>query len=508
MKTNKKIGRLGWRNFFVILVLWLYAPVSVFGLEEVITDTEQVMEETTLEEVQIEVTKEDILNYYSDGMEFSSKEVVIQPKVSESVLVSDILGNIQVEELMDKYMVENIYLVNELGEILELTSIVSSNTKLVILGQTFIYSYEIIIFGDYNQDGMVNEEDVDVSIDFNIQDPEKVTTEDVSYIDYVVDNQTYEKPVVEQEEVKHQLENVTNNSYVGEEVVLEYSIQGLEQNYVNTISGELIYDDANFQLEGIDVLVDGEIKGSFQDKYFIYLLDNYQEEEAFLVFHFLVLKGGEQVIGLQNVKAVMNGELLHLNSFVETTVLVEEYGIGGDVWEEVLPENIIVESTYNEPTVEDMVFVPKGEKENRVVDTLVATTVQFSNNNYIEKLEIKGYDISFDKDVYEYQIEVDSYVSSLDLDIVLSDNNSEYFISGNEDFKEGQNEVRITVLAEDGSSRDYVILVNKKREKVLEKEEKKKEENDVIQKGISVTILVFLMISIIWCLYLFMKKEE
>ena len=102
-----------------------------------------------------------------------------------------------------------------------------------------------------------------------------------------------------------------------------------------------------------------------------------------------------------------------------------------------------------------------------------------------------------------YKIEIDYNINQLTLEPSLSNDNATYYITGNENLKPGKNNVVLTVQAEDGSTRDYIIEVNKEKasEENIPKEEK-------IRKTISMIILGILILAIIWCIYLLIKKDK
>lgn len=68
----------------------------------------------------------------------------------------------------------------------------------------------------------------------------------------------------------------------------------------------------------------------------------------------------------------------------------------------------------------------------------------------------------FKSDQEVYDIEVSAGVDSLTLNPVLNDSNAKYRVTGNGNFKTGKNVVYITVTAEDGTTKTYVINVMKK----------------------------------------------
>ena len=68
---------------------------------------------------------------------------------------------------------------------------------------------------------------------------------------------------------------------------------------------------------------------------------------------------------------------------------------------------------------------------------------------------------NFDKGIFEYYLTVDNNTNSLDLTVVPENENSKIEISGNENFKQGNNVVEIKVIAPNGNSNSYKIYVTK-----------------------------------------------
>ena len=70
-------------------------------------------------------------------------------------------------------------------------------------------------------------------------------------------------------------------------------------------------------------------------------------------------------------------------------------------------------------------------------------------------------DPEFDSQTFEYTIDVNSGVTSLTLNPVVSNSKSKYKISGNSGFQLGMNKVVILVTAEDGTQQSYILNVNR-----------------------------------------------
>ena len=164
---------------------------------------------------------------------------------------------------------------------------------------------------------------------------------------------------------------------------------------------------------------------------------------------------------------------------VYTIIVVREKE---EVSEEKVKEEVV---TIDAPTVTPVVYV-------------------YSSNTYLKNLSIKDYDINFEKGILEYRLKVAANVKFLDITATAEDYRSRVEINGNEEFKEGMNTVTIKVTAEDGSTREYKLLVEKAKEKTAGIEEK--EENTGKTEKIVIITLIILVVGGI--LYLIFMKDD
>lgn len=81
---------------------------------------------------------------------------------------------------------------------------------------------------------------------------------------------------------------------------------------------------------------------------------------------------------------------------------------------------------------------------------------------YLSNIEIKGYEIDFSRDVYEYTLKIGNE-DVLDITPVLEDNNSSYIISGNDKLVNGS-VINIRVITEDNDEKVYTINILKDKE--------------------------------------------
>ena len=124
--------------------------------------------------------------------------------------------------------------------------------------------------------------------------------------------------------------------------------------------------------------------------------------------------------------------------------------------------------------------------ENKESSTLQETKQEDtkSSNCYLMSLEIDGYPFDFQKDKLEYNVQIDNYRQSLEVKAVTEDFRAKYKIEGNENLKD---KVTVTVTAEDGSKKIYVIHIKKVESKLVKNIKKYS-----IYVGIGIIIILIL----------------
>jgi len=88
-------------------------------------------------------------------------------------------------------------------------------------------------------------------------------------------------------------------------------------------------------------------------------------------------------------------------------------------------------------------------------------TLSKDENLGLQQLSISEADIDFKSDIYAYHVIVDETVDSLDLSYVTYEKDAEVKVEGNENFKEGNNQVIITVSEENKNDNIYYVVVQK-----------------------------------------------
>lgn len=576
---NNKNKFKGWLISLLVLLV-LFSNISNVKaldnnyLEETnLTEIEEIIivEDTLQEEVVEEQTKEEIFTTNSINLEFRNNEVIVEGNINELTTVGELLNNINIDELMNNYSIEKVTVTNEEDVLLASTDYITNKCHLIIISNEYIANYKISFLGDLNQDNLVNDKDIEVGIeDFFkeeiknevediiteeilpevkdeevlskeddtekeiIIDEEKITeeeisiTEEISYIDAVIKNDSYEVEIPIQEEINVNLEATTKEEiYVDTTVTVELSLEGFVNNYTNTISGNVEYDNEILELENIYVTVDNKVIGKYINNKFIYVLDNYHETKPLLLIIFKSIKEGTTNISINNLKVVMNGTNISINNNEVLNITVLEIPKGGDSAIESPPVVIIPNPT---PTLtptrpsKPIINIKYPSPTNKVTETTKNKhTQQLSEDNYIKNIEITNHEILFDKDINKYSIEVDNDINNLDLNITLNDEYSTFTITGNENFIPGKNEIIITVKSQKGETRDYIIEVNKKDESIVKTEEEKKEniinKEEVIKekqtktkinykKTVHILTLITLIIIVIVLIYKVLTKED
>lgn len=114
--------------------------------------------------------------------------------------------------------------------------------------------------------------------------------------------------------------------------------------------------------------------------------------------------------------------------------------------------------------------LPKTEEKtenkspNNSNSTGGTTTTSKSSNALLKSLVIGGTNISFSQSVLNYEASVEYDVDKITIEAVAVDSKAKITIPTKLDLNVGRNEFLVTVIAEDGSTKVYKIIVNRKEE--------------------------------------------
>ena len=89
--------------------------------------------------------------------------------------------------------------------------------------------------------------------------------------------------------------------------------------------------------------------------------------------------------------------------------------------------------------------------------------VKKSNDATLKKLDVSGYTLTptFKSNVNNYSMKVKNNITSLDVTAIPNNNKAKVVVSGNKNWKEGNNTVTIKVTAEDGTVNTYIVNVER-----------------------------------------------
>ncbi len=413
--------------------------------------------------------------------------------------VYEVLSTFNLEELRETYLA-NLYLLDAQGNLLEDNTPINNQNQLILSNGIVTEIYKIDIEGDFNNDGVLNSLDLQDLFSAYLNKEEIDSKNDLNQDGMInildLTNPIYsfgawDNPIEPKDLLTNSLINKTEVNK-GEDLVVKYYINGFEFDRLQGIEGKINYNKELLELTDINIFNEESVYGSVDTEgKFVYLLNNYHSNDIFITLTFKTLKAGTANISIDDIIA-STGKKANLDSDnISTTVTITEYGKGGDV------ENVIPVAPTPQPEVAKVVA-----PEPVVTTNIIAQRVALSSDCFIKSLTVKGYDIKFDQNTYEYSIKVKNSVKSLDLDIVLNDEKASYTVEGNKNFKDGENIVTIKVVAEDGSEKDYTIKVNREKAKKEVKEEKE-------EKSSSKTIIIILIILvIIGLIYVIFKDDE
>lgn len=420
------------------------------------------------------LTVEDITTNYYDIEAFSNKyNATVSVLNGEEILLEtdsvingynfNITDN-QTDQILTNKTPSTLYQINRVGDMVPEEGIIDTLDQEEILND-ILQENALTPNNDINQDGVLNILDVTHSTFIN-----NPITEEVTDILTVTINKN------------------TDNILIGEEIEITLLMNGFDQQSLYGLEGLLNYDNTVLKLVNATYVDANTLDLGYvnlNNNKFAYILDGFKDGTIPVVtLKFKALSASTTDITINNIIATY-GEKFNLESdsvSTSITILDPADSKGGDI------EDIIAESKV---------------RETKVIQT--NNTITLSNDYYIKNLVISGYEIDFDMYVYEYSIKVGNDVDSLDLDILLNNNASIYYIEGNKNFKPGENTVSIVVKAENGSTKTYTITVEKedKKVQVTEVEEEKEEKNT------SKTIIIILIILvIIGLIYVIFKDDE
>ena len=500
--------------------------------------------------------------YDLTGLEFNNGYLFINAKNYDKNF--DVM---KVSDLLDKFIQSDISVIVKDSNGILVTDNDSElyNNYVVELKKGNTISYTVVVVGDANNDNIFDRNDLGLTIDgylngtnmpsmdvYTSNDDEEfgtITFDDVR----VLNNALRENPITDYEDnnnLKLSIGNVPSNVFVGDSFEVNVIVNSDDaSDYIDGINALVSVND---KLMLTDVKFNDTFSGNYKDGHVVGVGDTLYNDDIMLTLVFTATGigiGSASISGevskvydaydfedlgfdvqiIRNISS--NNDLASLNSNVGTfdrefdrdvtsyTLTVpydtESVILSGSTFDmySTVSGLVLYELTSDETiatitvTAEDgstKVYTVRIVKEAKPVVTTSNISYVYSSNNYLKILEIADYDIDFDKLVNEYRIRVDSDVNSLDIKAIAEDNRASVEITGNENFKTGDNTVIIKVTAENGDVNEYKLIVNKK----APKKNAVTVTDDSSNTAEKVVIIVLIVLVVLGLLYLIFKKDD
>lgn len=363
------------------------------------------------------------------------------------------------------------------------------------------------IIGDMNSNGSIDHNDAEIIVDNILEEKDiteindvnkdnKLNINDSTNIIYKEETDNWNNNTILTDNLKAELTTDKEKVNVGEEININLHIKDFDKNIINGIEGNIEYNQDKLMFLGIDKQNTNIKYGDINNKNkFVYILDNYNEENNLLAFRFKALDIGLGIITLNNLILSSNG-LDFIQDKEENNIII------------MINKNI--ETPNNKTSINNIKrkkpialqtlnTIKKEYTSYAITDTgkkISIMNIKLSNDNTIKSLIIKNHKIKFSKDILEYNINIDESTKKLDIKVILNDEKATYEIIGNKNFKEGNNKVCIAVTAEDGSVKNYIINANRKKTKLSKSNSSRN------------VIIVLLILIIVGLIYIIFKDDE
>lgn len=149
---------------------------------------------------------------------------------------------------------------------------------------------------------------------------------------------------------------------------------------------------------------------------------------------------------------------------------------------------------------------PNNTNESNVNNN--TTNEEKSNNNKLATLNIDDVELNFDAEITEYQVEVDYNTPIIKISATAEEDTATIFGTGEKALKVGENNYTITVIAEDGSQKEYNIIITRLMPQTLEYTEVKEEKKSNINVFLLGTILLLICLIVGGIILMKRKKKN
>ena len=142
----------------------------------------------------------------------------------------------------------------------------------------------------------------------------------------------------------------------------------------------------------------------------------------------------------------------------------------------------------------------------------ISNTKVKSDNANLKSISLSTGNIEFDKDKTEYNLEVENETDKIIIEATKDDESSSVKGLGEYELKVGLNDIKITVTAEDGSIKEYILKITRKNlESIVEIESVNygngKKEKNTESNNLKISLIV-LVICILFAIMLFALNKH
>ena len=320
---------------------------------------------------------------------------------------------------------------------------INNDTVITLYNDTLELTYQVVIMGDLNNDLVIDEEDVELLIDqvvganneaeilaSDVFKDDKLDAKDVAKIYGVYKRNTWNNDLFESEEFTTKGELVINKADIisGEEFSVRYVLK-VSLDRLNGLAGMVKYDEEMLELVGMKP--EERFIGNNYEGKFLYLSE-------------------EELTGILDEKTQEYKE--------------EEYTVLTLTFKAKKAGNTKIEIVDNE------LFNTYEYYDASQMEVNTEVIINASDDNTLASLTVAGQKIELIKDVLDYEIEVEH--DQIDAIVEAITNNIAAEVSlivTPDELIVGENEVSVTVVAENGDELVYTV-------KVIRKEAPKEEE--------------------------------
>lgn len=320
---------------------------------------------------------------------------------------------------------------------------INNDTVITLYNDTLELTYQVVIMGDLNNDLVIDEEDVELLIDqvvganneaeilaSDVFKDDKLDAKDVAKIYGVYKRNTWNNDLFESEEFTTKGELVIDKADIisGEEFSVRYVLK-VSLDKLNGLAGMVKYDEEMLELVGMKP--EEKFIGNNYEGKFLYLSE-------------------EELTGTLDEKTQEYKE--------------EEYTVLTLTFKAKKAGNTKIEIVDNE------LFNTYEYYDASQMEVNTEVIINASDDNTLASLTVAGQKIELIKDVLDYEIEVEHEQIDAIVEAITNNIAAEVsLIVTPDELIVGENEVSITVVAENGDELVYTV-------KVIRKEAPKEEE--------------------------------